>query len=104
MGKLTTHVLDTSKGRPAAGVQIDLYREGARVASVRTNHDGRTDEPLLAELSTGTYEIVFHAGEYLGDNAFFNLISVRFTISGAASDCHIPLLLSPFGYSTYRGS
>jgi 5-hydroxyisourate hydrolase len=117
-GRLSTHVLDTSSGAPARGVAIDLYRfdpSGQRtlLKSVATNHDGRTNEPLLsaAELVAGTYELVFHAGDYfrtralsLPDPPFLDLVTVRFGISDSDSDWHVPLLLSPYGYSTYRGS
>lgn len=115
-GYLTTHVLDTARGRPAAGLVIDLYRlEGdSRVplASMTTNTDGRTDAPILpeAEFAAGTYELVFHAGDYLaqsgapgGATGFLGEIPIRFTMA-EASHYHVPLLLSPFGYSTYRGS
>ena len=115
-GYLTTHVLDAARGRPAGGLQIDLYRiEGdarQRLATVTTNVDGRTDGPILPkeEFSPGTYELVFHAGAYLdaagidsGSPRFLDEIPIRF---GMAEDSHyhVPLLLSPFSYSTYRGS
>lgn len=116
-GFLTTHVLDTARGLPAAGLRIDLYRlEGeARVHlhSTATNHDGRTDSPILpvAQFATGVYELVFHAGAYLDATGtppeaprFLDVIPIRFGISDPASHYHVPLLLSPFGYSTYRGS
>lgn len=115
-GYLTTHVLDTARGSPAAGLEIDLWRlEGdswVHVRQVRTNDDGRTDGPILpeAEFATGRYELVFHAGAYLDrcgvpkeDPRFLDEIPIRFGMSGAAH-YHVPLLLSPFGYSTYRGS
>lgn len=115
-GYLTTHVLDTALGRPAAGLKIDLYRiEGeARIhlRSLTTNTDGRTDQQILpvAEFQTGTYELVFHAGDYLTatgtrseEPRFLDIIPLRFGMS-KASHYHVPLLLSPFGYSTYRGS
>jgi 5-hydroxyisourate hydrolase len=115
-GYLTTHVLDTALGRPAAGLMIDLYRlDGevrAHLASVRTNADGRTDAPILpAEtFATGTYELVFHAGDYLDGVGippeaprFLDVIPIRFGMS-QEQHYHVPLLLSPFGYSTYRGS
>ncbi|WP_027997324.1 hydroxyisourate hydrolase [Sinorhizobium arboris] len=116
-GRLTTHVLDTALGRPAQALEIDLYRlEGdARhlVCTVRTNSDGRVDGPLMegAGFTTGTYELVFHAGDYLRSTgvtlpnpAFLELIPLRFGIADAGSHYHVPLLLSPYGYSTYRGS
>ncbi|MBA4490670.1 hydroxyisourate hydrolase [Paracoccus sp. S1E-3] len=112
-GYLTTHVLDTGAGRPAAGLKIDLYRidgEGggearSHLKSVITNTDGRTDAQILPaeEFSLGTYELVFHAGDYLGKRDFLDLIPLRFTMS-EASHYHVPLLLSPYSYSTYRGS
>lgn len=108
-GYLTTHVLDTGAGRPAAGLKIDLYRiEGdtrTHLKSVITNADGRTDAQILpeAEFAIGTYELVFHAGDYLGKRDFLDVIPLRFTMS-ETSHYHVPLLLSPYSYSTYRGS
>ena len=108
-GYLTTHVLDTGAGRPAAGLKIDLYRiEGdtrSHLKSVITNADGRTDAQILpeAEFAIGTYGLVFHAGDYLGKRDFLDVIPLRFTMS-EASHYHVPLLLSPYSYSTYRGS
>lgn len=116
-GRLTTHVLDTARGRPAAGVRIALYRigaDGARmIAETATNADGRTDAPLLAgpALAIGRYELVFAAGDYLrataqaGEGvAFLDEIPIRFGVPDASQHYHVPLLLSPFAYSTYRGS
>lgn len=116
-GRLSTHVLDTARGRPAAGVKVALYRiSGERhrkVMETQTNSDGRTDAPLLAgdALKEGTYELVFFAGAYLrasgqaGDGVLFlDEIPIRFGIPDAAQHYHVPLLLSAFGYSTYRGS
>lgn len=108
-GYLTTHVLDTAKGIPAAGLRIELYRiEGdarEHLKTVTTNADGRTDAQILPETEfvEGTYELVFHAGDYLGQRDFLDVIPLRFTTS-EASHYHVPLLLSPYGYSTYRGS
>ena len=108
-GYLTTHVLDTAKGIPAEGLRIELYRiaDGARdhLKTLTTNSDGRTDAQILpeAEFATGTYELVFHAGDYLGQRDFLDVIPLRFTMS-ETSHYHVPLLLSPYGYSTYRGS
>lgn len=116
-GYLTTHVLDTARGLPADDLEITLYRidDTARVELKRmvTNADGRTDSPILPrdEFIPGTYELVFAAGAYLDRIAtppetprFLNLIPIRFGISDGAAHYHVPLLLSPFGYSTYRGS
>lgn len=117
MGRLTTHVLDTANGRPAAGVRIELYSiEGsftALLAQATTNADGRTDRPLLEgdKLKAGTYQLVFHAGEYfraqgmkLPAAAFIDLVPVRFGISEADAHYHVPLLCTPWSYSTYKGS
>jgi 5-hydroxyisourate hydrolase len=112
-GFLTTHVLDTASGIPAAGMQIDLYKitADARVHLVGmvTNDDGRTDRPILpAEaFEVGQYELVFQAGAYFGrdeDISFLDEIPLRFGINDASSHYHVPLLVSPFSFSTYRGS
>lgn len=115
-GFLTTHVLDTALGVPASGMKIELYRlNGGRalLCEMFTNADGRTDGPILPveEFSAGTYELVFHAGDYLRGTGidlpeplFLDVIPIRFGISDAESHYHVPLLISPFGYSTYRGS
>ena len=116
MGKLTTHVLDTSKGVPASNMTIKLYYldEGKKelIGSFITNKDGRVDHPLLEgnNFRQGTYEIVFHAGAYQKnidktdtENQFLNLIPIQFLISDNTHH-HVPLLYSPYGYSTYRGS
>lgn len=115
MGRLTTHVLDTALGRPASGMAIDLVRLGTAeraLVSARTNADGRVDRPLLegADFFPGTYELRFHAGDYLRssfrlpENPFLDLIPIRFGIASPDEHYHVPLLLSPYGYSTYRGS
>ena len=117
MGKLTTHVLDTASGRPASGVAIDLYRvEDERrdlIKSVATNSDGRVDSPLLDgdAFTAGCYELVFRAGAYFRDGGvelpkppFFENITIAFGIAEPGQHYHVPLLLSPYGYSTYRGS
>lgn len=117
MGRLSTHVLDTARGKPAAGVVILLYRleEGGRslLREVVTNADGRTDGPLLegAALAAGSYELLFRAGDYLrasgqaGEGVLFlDEIPIRFGVPDAGQHYHVPLLISPFGYSTYRGS
>ena len=116
MGKLTTHVLDTSKGVPASNMTIQLYYldEGKKelIGSFITNKDGRVDHPLLegTNFRQGTYEIVFHAGAYQKnidktdtENQFLNLIPIQFFINDN-THYHVPLLYSPYGYSTYRGS
>ena len=117
MGRLSTHVLDTARGKPAVGLAIRLYfcDAGERILlkSVITNADGRTDGPLLDgnNLRVGTYELVFNAGAYhsaqrelLDSPPFLDEIAVRFGVSNPAANYHVPLLLSPYGYSTYRGS
>ena len=115
MGRLTTHVLDTANGCPGAGMRIDLYRIGQDgvIASAVTNQDGRCDSPMLegAAFSAGEDELVFHAGEYFdakgqqdGEHRFLNRVVIRFDINHSDQHYHVPLLLSPFGYSTYRGS
>lgn len=117
MGRLTTHVLDTALGRPAAGLSVALWRiEGearSRIAAGVTNADGRLDQPILAgdDLAAGVYELVFEAGAYLRatgapvtEPPFLDVVPIRFGIADAAAHYHVPLLLSPFGYSTYRGS
>ena len=116
-GYLTTHVLDTARGLPAAGMKIVLHRvvEGVpqQVAEAVTNADGRTDAPILpaAAFAPGVYELVFHAGDYLrasgqagAEPLFLDQVPLRFGIADAAAHYHVPLLLSPYGYSTYRGS
>jgi 5-hydroxyisourate hydrolase len=116
-GRLTTHVLDTARGRPAAGLWIELHRlEGgsrALIVQVETNEDGRCDRPLLEgdAMKAGLYELVFRAGDYLReagvalpDPPFFDEVPVRFGIAAVDRHYHVPLLLSPYGYSTYRGS
>lgn len=117
-GRLTTHVLDTVNGRPAAGMAIVLLRlveggESEVVASVRTNADGRTDVPLLSggELRVGIYELRFETAAYwaglgvaLPDPPFLDVVPVRFAVADAHAHYHVPLLCSPWAYSTYRGS
>lgn len=115
-GYLTTHVLDTARGRPASGLAIDLYRidgeDRTLLRQLVTNHDGRTDGHILpeAEFARGTYELVFHAGAWLDatgaqpeEPRFLDVIPLRFGMS-QDDHYHVPLLLSPFGYATYRGS
>lgn len=114
MGRLTTHVLDTVQGRPGAGVRIELYRlqgeVGTLVATATTNRDGRTDRPLAEGegFGNGTYQLVFHVGEYFRAQGiaatFLDVVPVRFGIADASQHFHVPLLCSPWSYSTYRGS
>jgi 5-hydroxyisourate hydrolase len=115
-GYLTTHVLDTARGCPAEGLKIELFKidgdNRTHLKTLVTNDDGRTDEQILPadKFETGTYELVFHAGAYLDatgtppeEPRFLDVIPLRFGMS-EASHYHVPLLLSPFSYSTYRGS
>lgn len=108
-GRLTTHVLDTAQGRPAAGVAVELARldgdEREVLRRITTNADGRSDEPLLAgdELTAGEYELVFAVGDYFGAG-LFDRVPVRFLVADADAHYHVPLLASPWSYSTYRGS
>ena len=117
MGRLSTHVLDTVHGRPARGVAIELYAlegEGRRlVGRVETNADGRTDAPLMAGESyrPGVYELVFHVGAYfrslgtaVADPPFLDQVPIRFAMAEPDGHYHVPLLVSPWSYSTYRGS
>lgn len=120
-GRLTTHVLDTVNGQPAGALRIELWRiergdDDERRTLIRTqitNNDGRTDEPMLAgdEMTAGHYELVFFVGQYFADRGnanaeipFLDRVPVRFGISDPASHYHVPLLTSPWAYSTYRGS
>jgi 5-hydroxyisourate hydrolase len=122
-GKLSTHVLDTAKGRPAAGLKIQLWKieadERRLLKEVITNQDGRTETPLLLgeELKPGVYELVFQVGPYLQDlsrrslakaeateDTFLGDVPIRFRILNPGENYHIPLLVSPWGYTTYRGS
>jgi len=110
MGKLTTHVLDTAHGRPGAGIAVELYRIERKtetlVAEAITNRDGRTDAPLLEgeKLRAGTYQLVFHLGAYFKSQGFLDAVPIRFKIADAAAHYHVPLLCSPWSYTTYRGS
>lgn len=117
VGRLTTHVLDTTTGRPAAELGIELYRIAGEsrelLLSVITNADGRCDGPVLQgeQLVRGTYELVFHVGDYLRASGtalpeppFLDLVPIRFGIADTDQHYHVPLLVSAYGYSTYRGS
>ena len=107
MGRLTTHVLDTARGKPGAGVRIELYAgDGTKLADVRTNADGRTDAPLLDgdRFRAGTYQLVFHMGAYFGGEGFLDIVPVRFRVADAGVHYHVPLLCTPWSYTTYRGS
>jgi 2-oxo-4-hydroxy-4-carboxy-5-ureidoimidazoline decarboxylase len=106
-GKLTTHVLDLVRGCPAAGMRIDLMDEsGSVLKTLTTNQEGRTESPALspAEMRTGVYEFRFFVGTYFGETAFLDVVPVRFRISGITESYHVPLLCTPWSYSTYRGS
>ena len=116
MGRLTTHVLDIANGCPGAGIRIELFRpdaSGGPVSSAITNSDGRCDTPMIEgdDFTKGEYELVFHAGDYFnnkgqedGEHRFLDRVVIRFGINRSGEHYHVPLLLSPFGYSTYRGS
>jgi len=115
MGRLTTHILDTASGRPAAGVAVRLYVLGGErreLVATHSNSDGRTEEPLLDgdAFHSGSYELEFDIGDYfaaegaaLADPPFLNTVVIRFTVD-ASEHYHVPLLASPWSYSTYRGS
>lgn len=117
MGKLTTHVLDTAHGCPGAGIRLDLYaitdNQRTLLASTITNDDGRCSAPLLegSALQTGQYELVFHAGDYyaargvdLPSPRFLDRITLAFGIADPSQNYHVPLVMTPWSYSTYRGS
>ena len=117
MGQLTTHVLDTAQGKPGAGIRIRLERlngeSTTQLATTLTNADGRTDAPMLAgeEFTPGRYQLVFSTADYydsqgiaLAEVPFLEDVVIRFGISDREAHYHVPLLLSPYGYSTYRGS
>ena len=115
-GGLSTHVLDTARGRPAQGVQVDLFAvEGGErrpLTTAVTNPDGRTDAPLIerGSLRPGTYELTFHVAAYFADFdaapavPFLDLVTLRFTVSDTSGHYHVPLVVTPWSYSTYRGS
>jgi 5-hydroxyisourate hydrolase len=116
VGRLTTHVLDTARGKPGAGIRVELFAlDGERrlLAGAETNADGRCDGPLAegSAFGPGRYELVFHAGAYFAasgeasaDPPFLDQVVIRFGVADADQHYHVPLLLSPYGYTTYRGS
>ncbi|WP_018922802.1 hydroxyisourate hydrolase [Salsuginibacillus kocurii] len=117
MNGLTTHILDLAHGKPAAGVEIELYRfniaDHSLVTKTVTNADGRVDTPLLskAEMTTGEYELLFHIGPYFTEQGvqqveppFLQKVAVRVHLLGEEDHYHVPLLVSPWGYQVYRGS
>ena len=118
MAGLTTHVLDVSRGQPADGVRVELYElaggsDRELIADVVTNADGRTDKPLMSadQARAGQFELIFHAGDYfrrrreeLADPPFLDIIPIRFGVADPRAHYHVPLLVSPWSYSTYRGS
>lgn len=117
MGRLTTHVLDTASGQPGRGIAVSLFRvvEGNRslLTTRRTNHDGRCDQPLLEgeALQTGNYELDFHLADYFlsqgmpqSSPPFLDVVTLRFGVADASQHYHVPLLATPWSYSTYRGS
>ena len=118
MAGLTTHVLDVTRGSPARAMRIELFElagEGARrlVTTATTNADGRTDAPLIAagDARVGRFELLFHAGDYfraegarLADPPFLDIVPIRFAVADAGAHYHVPLIVSPWSYSTYRGS
>ena len=113
MTKLTTHALDIYSGKPAKDMKVDVYfvsEKREKIKSVVLNNDGRPDEVLVETIKTGNYELVFHVGEYfkkiteLQNPTFLNEVSVKFGVSNPKETYHVPLLVSPWSYSTYRGS
>ena len=113
MTKLTTHALDTYSGKPAKGMKVDVYlilEKREKIKSVVLNSDGRPDEVLVEPIKMGNYELVFHVGEYfkkiieLQNPNFLNKVSIKFGISNPKEKYHVPLLFTPWSYSTYRGS
>ncbi len=112
-GKLSTHVLDLTRGAPAAGMRIELWRRGESAERLKvavTNADGRTDAPLLGpdEVAAGSYELVFAVREYFASRGapcpFLDAVPIRFDLTDPSASHHVPLLVTPWSYSTYRGS
>ena len=113
MTKLTTHALDIYSGRPAKGMKVDVYfisEKKEKIISTILNKDGRPDQPLVEEIKIGNYELIFYVGEYfkkivkLENPTFLNDVSIKFGVSNPKENYHVPLLVSPWSYSTYRGS
>jgi len=113
MTKLTTHALDTFSGKPAKGMKVDVYfisKKREKIKSVILNNDGRSDGVLVEQIKNGNYELVFHVGDYfkkltdLQNPSFLNEVSIKFGVANPKEKYHVPLLVSPWSYSTYRGS
>ncbi len=104
MSGLSTHILDTAKGEPAVGVVVRLERDGRELGRGQTDADGRISDFGVGPLRAGVYRLVFQTRAYLGDDAFFPDVVVGFRADGQRAKYHIPLLLSPYSYTTYRGS
>ena len=108
MSGITTHILDVSIGRPAAGVQVTLERETdgawAEIGSQKTDGDGRARQLMSEPLMAGSYRLSFEVGTYFNGESFYKEVTIAFQVKDASQHYHVPLLLSPFGYSTYRGS
>jgi len=113
MSKLTTHALDTYSGKPAKGMKVDVYfisEKREKIKSVVLNNDGRPDQVLIEPIKNGNYELIFYVGEYfqkvekLKNPKFLNDVSIKFGVSNSQENYHVPLLVSPWSYSTYRGS
>ncbi|MDB6148940.1 MAG: hydroxyisourate hydrolase [Chthoniobacter sp.] len=107
-GRLSTHVLDLTTGQPARGMTITLRdrSSGEVLKTVTTNQDGRTDAPLLAgeAMRTGDFELLFHVGAYFGEATFLDVVPIHFRVADPSANYHVPLLCTPWAYSTYRGS
>ncbi len=102
MARLSTHVLDTSRGFPGAGISVEVWKDGVLLSVSVTDADGRI---AAQEVAAGVYELVFHVADYLrAEPAFFDRIAIQFKVADPSGKYHVPLLLSPYGYSTYRGS
>jgi 5-hydroxyisourate hydrolase len=105
MSRISTHVLDTAAGKPAANIKVRLFKGGIELASALTNADGRCPSLFAPQdaLSTGVYELCFEIGTYFPEG-FYPEVNIRFTVRDSSSNFHVPLLISPFGFTTYRGS